>query len=83
MIDPNIKSGTPMPIEANGAQGVKEVFATLHEAFPDLHISIEDLIAEGDKVVARERITGTHRGYYMGLPATGKRSPTTRSPSRG
>jgi hypothetical protein len=71
--DRNVQAGTPMPIEANGAPGVKNVFATLHEAFPDLHISIEDLIAEGDKVVTRERITGTHRGNYMGLPATGKK----------
>ena len=70
--DPNIKSGTPMPIEANGSEGVKQVFATLQQAFPDLHISIEDMIAEGDKVVTRERITGTHRGGFMGLPATGK-----------
>jgi hypothetical protein len=72
IFDPNIKSGTPMPIEAAGLEGVKHVFATLHQAFPDLHISIEDMIAEQDKVVTRERITGTHRGSYMGLPATGK-----------
>lgn len=72
IVDPDVRAVIPMPIEAKGPEGVKHVFATLHEAFPDLHISVEDVIAEGDKVVARERITGTHRGDYMGLPATGK-----------
>jgi len=54
---------------------VKEVFARLHRAFPDLHITIEDLIAEGDKAVARNTVTGTHQGEYMGLPPTGKSIP--------
>jgi steroid delta-isomerase-like uncharacterized protein len=72
MFDQDVRAATPMPIEASGPEGVRNVFATLHQAFPDLHISIEDLIGEGDKVVTRERITGTHRGNYMGLPATGK-----------
>ena len=73
VFDPEMRSGNPMPIEASGSEGVKKVFALLHAAFPDLHIGVEDLIAEGDKVVTRERITGTHLGNYMGLSATGKR----------
>lgn len=73
IFDPNWRAGGQMPIEANGPQDIKDVFATLHQAFPDLHISVEALIAEGDEVVCRERITGTHRGSYMGLPATGKK----------
>jgi steroid delta-isomerase-like uncharacterized protein len=48
------------------------VFARLHRAFPDLHVTVEDLIAEGDKVVGRNSVTGTHQGEYMGLPPTGK-----------
>jgi steroid delta-isomerase-like uncharacterized protein len=44
----------------------------LLEAFPDLHLTVEDMIAEGDKVVVRNTVTGTHRGEYMGLPPTGK-----------
>ena len=51
---------------------MKEEFARLHRAYPDLHITIEDLIAEGDKVVSRNSVTGTHRGEYMGIPPTGK-----------
>jgi predicted ester cyclase len=44
----------------------------VHRAFPDLHITIEDLIEEGDKVVSRQSVTGTHQGEYMGIPPTGK-----------
>jgi hypothetical protein len=40
--------------------------------FPDLHPTVEDLIAEGDKVVARPTIRGAHQGEYLGLPPTGK-----------
>lgn len=39
-------------------------------AFPDLHRAVEDLIAEGDRVVARQTMRGTHRGEYMGIPPT-------------
>jgi predicted ester cyclase len=48
------------------------LFARLHRAIPDLHITIEDLIEDGDKVVSRNMVTGTHRGDYMGIPPTGK-----------
>jgi predicted ester cyclase len=48
------------------------VWATLLRAYADLHVTVEDLIAEGDKVVCRNVVTGTHRGEYMGLPPTGK-----------
>jgi steroid delta-isomerase-like uncharacterized protein len=61
-----------LPIETTGAEAVKEVFARLLRAYPDLHITIEDLVEEGDKVVMRNTVTGTHRGEYMGLPPTGR-----------
>jgi predicted ester cyclase len=48
------------------------VFETLRRAYPDLHITSEDMIAEGDKVVSRNTVTGTHLGEYMGLQPTGK-----------
>lgn len=72
VFQPDVRMGTPLPLQATGAQAVKEVWATLHRAFPDLHITVEDLIAEGDKVVARQTVTGTHRGEYLGVAATGK-----------
>ena len=69
---PDMLIHTPLPIEATGAQAAKQVWAMLLRGLPDLHLTIEDLIAEGDKVVARNSITGTHQGEYMGLPPTGK-----------
>jgi hypothetical protein len=71
-VDPDVLLRTPVPVQATGAQALKEVFARLHRAFPDLHVTVEDLIAEGDKVVGRNSVTGTHQGEYMGHPPTGK-----------
>lgn len=72
VVDPDVLIRTPLPIDATGAQALKEVFTRLHRAFPDLHIAVEDVIAEGDKVACRNTVTGTHRGEYMGLPPTGR-----------
>lgn len=52
--------------------GVIAFFKMFLAAFPDLRMVPEDLIASGDKVVARVRTTGTHRGPFMGMPPTGK-----------
>ena len=51
---------------------MKEVFGRLLRAFPDLHVAVEDVVAEGDRVVSRNVVTGTHRGEHMGLPPTGR-----------
>src|SRR5206468_9888501 len=67
IVEPDALIRTPVPIEATGAQALKEVFARLHRIFPDLHITVEDLIAEGDKVVGRNTVTGTHQGEYMAV----------------
>jgi steroid delta-isomerase-like uncharacterized protein len=72
LIEPDALIRTPLPIDATGAELVKELWARLHRAYADLHITIEDLIEEGDKVVFRNTVTGTHQGEYMGIPPTGK-----------
>lgn len=72
LVAADVVISTPLPIEATGAAALKEVFARLHTGFPDLSVQIDDLIAEGDKVVSRNTVTGTHLGDFMGLPATGK-----------
>jgi len=54
-------------------EGVKTFFRMYIAAFPDLRLNAEDVLASGDKVVARLRATGTHQGEFMGIPATGKR----------
>jgi predicted ester cyclase len=54
-------------------EGVKQMFRMYRAAFPDLRLEAEDVLASGDKVVARARATGTHQGEFMGIPATGNR----------
>lgn len=54
-------------------EGVLEFFRMYRAAFPDLRMDAEDVLASGDKTVARVRATGTHRGELMGIPPTGKR----------
>jgi len=44
-----------------------------YDAFPDMHVTIDDMVAEGDKVAARVTITGTHKGEFMGIPPTNKK----------
>ena len=52
--------------------GMKQMMPAFFTALPDLHYTVEDLIAEGDKVVCRYTWRATHHGEYMGVPATGK-----------
>lgn len=54
-------------------EGVKAFFRMYIAAFPDLRFDPKDVLASGDKVVARVRITGTHQGTFMDMPPTGKR----------
>ncbi len=56
-----------------GMDGLKRGYATFLNAFPDLHVMVEDMIAEADKVVVYKTLTGTHRGTHLGIPPTGKR----------
>ena len=72
VFEPDVLIRTPRPVQATGAQALKQVWAILLRAFPDVHITVEDVIAEGDKVVARDTVTGTHQGEYMGVPPTGR-----------
>ena len=56
-----------------GLDGLKRGYAALLNAFPDLHVTVEDMIAEDDKVVIYKTATGTHCEEYLGIPATGKK----------
>lgn len=55
-----------------GREGVKQLTQVLRSAFPDFKATIEDMIADGDKVVVRMTWRGTHKGEFMGIPPTGK-----------
>jgi steroid delta-isomerase-like uncharacterized protein len=52
--------------------GTEELFTMFLGAFPDLRFDAEDVVASGDRVVIRARVTGTNKGSFMGIPATGK-----------
>ena len=54
-------------------EGVRQLFHMYRAAFPDLRMEPEDVLVSGEKVVARVHATGTHRGEFLGMPATGKR----------
>lgn len=69
---PDLIDHNPLPGQEPGGEGAKQVVAAFRAAFPDLQITNDDLIAEGDKVVLRWTATGTHQGELMGLAATGK-----------
>jgi steroid delta-isomerase-like uncharacterized protein len=56
-----------------GPEDLKQIISRLTSAFPDHHTIIEDMIAEGDKVMIRTTFSGTHQGLFMGIPPTGKR----------
>jgi steroid delta-isomerase-like uncharacterized protein len=61
-----------LPGLAPTKDGVMAFFRMYIAAFPDLRMSPEDVIASGDKAVARVRATGTHQGEFLGMPPTGK-----------
>jgi hypothetical protein len=70
---PDMIVGTPLKLQAGGAEAQKIVFRKLFAAFPDLHIHTEDRLVDGDKVVYRNVVTGTHQGTYLGVEPTGKK----------
>jgi predicted ester cyclase len=71
-IDHALPPGLPSSIE-----GSKQFIGMYLTAFPDLHFTVEDMIAEGDKVVARLTTRGTQAGAFMGISPTGKQASIT------
>ena len=68
LLTPNIMPGIPQ-----GLEGAKAAHRIMLTGFPDYRTTIEDLVAEEDKVAARIQMAGTHTGEFMGIPATGRR----------
>jgi steroid delta-isomerase-like uncharacterized protein len=60
------------PVAAQGRAGLRQFVLELRRAFPDLVLEVKDLVAEGDRVVARVEGRGTHEGEFLGVPATGR-----------
>jgi steroid delta-isomerase-like uncharacterized protein len=67
------QSVDPPPGQEPGRKGLIATVARMRAAFPDLEFTIEDMVAEGDKVAGSIIMRGTHQGEFMGIPPTGKR----------
>lgn len=66
-----------VPAEIKGPEGFKQFVTMFRNAFPDLHVTVEDMVAEGDKVAHSFTLRGTHRGAMMGIAPTGKQVTLT------
>ena len=81
LVDDLIAAGyvghNPFPDQKPGPEGIKELIGGMRATFPDLKITISDMIADGSRVVARWTATGTHQGEFMDIPATGNRLTVT------
>jgi predicted ester cyclase len=66
----------PFPGQGPGREGLRYAAATYLSAFPDMEWSLEEQIAEGEKVVSRFTMSGTQRGVFLGIPPTGKIRPS-------
>ena len=72
LIASDVIDHNPLPGLPPGREGAKLLFGMFHTAFSGLHVTVDDLIAEGDKVVARGTMRGAHTGTFMNIPPTGK-----------
>jgi steroid delta-isomerase-like uncharacterized protein len=71
-----VSHNTP-PGLPGGVEGVKRFFEMFRDALSDLEVSIDEIVAEGDRVAVATTMRGTHRGELMGLAATGRRVAVT------
>ena len=72
LISPDFVDHSAWPGFSPTREGVRQLFGLFHSAFPDLHVTIHDQIAEADRVVTRKTLSGTHQGEFFGVPPTGK-----------
>ena len=68
---------TPAPGQPTDRKGAKDFISMMMQAFPDMAVSIDNQIAEGDTVSAVTTMTGTHKAEFMGVPATGRKISVT------
>ena len=71
-IAPDFVDHNPLPGQPPGPEGVRMVNRVLHEAHSDLRFVVDDIIAEGDKVVVRWTLRGVHTGPMLGMPPSGR-----------
>ena len=71
LLDPNFEDHDALPGQPPGREGHAQILAAFRSAFPDLNVTTEDIVAEGDKVVSRWTARGTHQGELLGIAPTG------------
>ncbi len=70
---PEFGSARPAAHDIQGPEHARRAALTMREGFPDIHFTIEEIVAEGDSVVVYVTFRGTHEGEFLGIPPTGKR----------
>jgi predicted ester cyclase len=73
LVAPEVVDHSAFPGQPPGLEGMRQRWAMLFAAFPDINITVHDIIAEGDRVALRTSGVGTHRGTFFGIAPTGKR----------
>ena len=68
----DIMEQVPLPGQGPGLDGLKDILRAMRAGFPDIVFSIQEQVAERDKVASRFEWTGTHKGEFLGIPATGR-----------
>jgi steroid delta-isomerase-like uncharacterized protein len=76
LCSPEFVNHSAPPGVPSNCEGVKQVTAMFRQAFPDSYFTVEDMVAEGDKVATRKTFHGTHQGEFMGIPPTGQQVST-------
>jgi steroid delta-isomerase-like uncharacterized protein len=71
LLDPDFVDHDALPGQEPGREGHKQLLAAFHSAFPDLNVTTEDIVTEGEKVVSRWTARGTHHGELLGIAPTG------------
>ena len=70
--DDYVNHTMPMPSVPGTKDGFRQLVLGTRQAFPDVHVEIEQIVSEGDMVVFHDHATATSQGEFMGIPATGK-----------
>jgi predicted ester cyclase len=73
ILSPDIVDHDPAPDQKPGPEGFKGFFATMRSAFPDLQVTGETMVADGDQLAVAYRMDGTHQGEFLGLAPTGRK----------
>src|SRR5215212_2456780 len=77
LIAPEFTDHNPNPGQSPDLEGLKQFISSVHTAFPDHHVNVEDMVTEGDKVAARLGVSGTHQGEFLGIAPSGNQVTVT------